>query len=134
MKQHVYAGFNLPLVSKQVTQEVINKYAETSGDFNPLHVDPEFARSTPYKGTIAHGLLSLAYISEMMGSFFGEGWLSGGEMDVKFLAPVRPGDSITVQGIVKEIAEQDNTVVFCDVVCLNQNKVKVVAGTTRAVL
>lgn len=51
-----------------VTQGAINKFAEATGDFNPLHVDPEFAAKTPFGGTIAHGYyaLSLAPIGQTL--------------------------------------------------------------------
>ncbi len=57
-----------------------------SGDFNPIHVDESFAAQTPFGGTIAHGMLILAYVSEMMTLAFGQSWLSGGKLSVKFKA------------------------------------------------
>ncbi len=53
-------------VSKTLSQAMIDAYAEASGDHNPIHIDPDFARSTPLGGTIAHGMLVLATIAEMM--------------------------------------------------------------------
>jgi 3-hydroxybutyryl-CoA dehydratase len=126
-------GDELPPVRKVVTQEKINQYAAASGDFNPLHVDPEFAKGTFYKGTIAHGLLSLAYISEMMAASFAKGWLAGGKLTVSFLAPVRPGDTITAKGTVKAKKEgEGRRIVVCEVSCENQRGEKVVAGEASA--
>ena len=126
-------GDELSPVSKKITQEKVNQYAEASGDFNPLHIDPEFAKTTFYGGTIAHGLLSLAFISEMMTKAFAKGWLAGGKMTVSFLAPVRPGDSITARGIVKKKKEEDGQrIVVCEVFCENQKGEKVIAGEASA--
>ena len=53
-------------VTRTLTQEMLNAYAEASGDFNPIHTDEAFAKTTPMGGTIAHGMLVLSFISEMM--------------------------------------------------------------------
>lgn len=82
-------------VVKQLTQEQINRYADASGDHNPIHVDEAFARGTPLGGTIAHGMLVLAFISEMMAASFGEAWLSNGRLRVRFRSMARPGDTVT---------------------------------------
>ncbi len=84
------------ILTRQVTREAIRLYAEASGDFNPIHVDEAFAAKTPFGGIIAHGMMTLAYVSEMMGKQFGEKWLSGGVMRIKFKGPARPGDTLTI--------------------------------------
>ncbi len=65
MLVEICQGETLPPVVKHITQEKINLYAEASGDFNPIHVDKSFAAQTPLGGTIAHGMLILAYVSEI---------------------------------------------------------------------
>ena len=100
-------GDALPTVEKRVTQARIEKYAAASGDFNPLHVDHEFAATSQFGGTIAHGMLIAASISEMMTAAFGEGWLHGGRLKIRFRAPVYPGDTITAFGQVKGITERN---------------------------
>jgi 3-hydroxybutyryl-CoA dehydratase len=82
-------------VEKRITQAMINAYADASGDHNPIHVDETFAKATPFGGTIAHGMLTLAAISEMMAGAFGKRWLAAGKLKVRFRAPARPGDTIT---------------------------------------
>ena len=84
-------------VVKSFTQEDINRYADAVGDHNPIHVDPEFAKTTPFSGTIAHGMLVAASISELMAREFGDRWLATGGLDVKFKAPARPGDTVTTR-------------------------------------
>ena len=82
-------------VVRTITQAQIDAYAEAAGDHNPIHVDPAFAASTPFAGTIAHGMLVLALIGEMMFGAFGERWLASGQLKVRFKAPTRPGDIVT---------------------------------------
>jgi 3-hydroxybutyryl-CoA dehydratase len=76
---------------------MIDRYAKASGDHNPIHIDPEFAKTTPMGGTIAHGMLVLSLISEMMTAAFGRLWLTGAKLDVRFRAPARPGETITAR-------------------------------------
>ncbi len=111
------AGSALPTLVKALTQEKIDRYGSVSGDFNPLHTDPQFAAATEFGGTIAHGMLVLAYVSEMMTAAFGERWLAGGWLKVRFRAPARPGDTVTASGQVLRV-ESGRTV--CRVECRNQ--------------
>ena len=125
-------GMNLPGIKKVVTQENINLYAKASRDFNPIHIDEDFAKRTPLGGTIAHGMLILAYISQMMTAAFGQNWLSRGKLHARFKAPARPGDTITVSGKIRGIEKSaDQTVINCDVLCANQNGESVIIGETR---
>lgn len=119
------AGTELTPVVKEITQEKINRYALASGDRNPLHTDPQFAARTMFGGTIAHGLLLLAYLSEMMTVAFGRAWLSGGRLKVRFKAPARPGDTVSAVGRVVR-AEGGRTV--CEVECRNQRDEVLVGG------
>lgn len=125
-------GMNLPEMKKTVTQHRINLYAEASKDFNPIHIDEDFARKTPLGGTIAHGMLILAYVSQMMSVAFGRSWLTGGKLDVRFRTPARPGDTITVSGRISRIEKNEaQTLIHCDVLCRNQNGESVITGATR---
>jgi len=74
------AGDELTTITKTLTQEKINRYADASGDRNPLHIDPAFAAGTQFGGTIAHGMLVLAYVSELMTAEFGGAWPSSGRV------------------------------------------------------
>ncbi|MBI3090135.1 MAG: MaoC family dehydratase [Candidatus Tectomicrobia bacterium] len=124
------AGTPLPVRQRLVTQEKINAYAEASGDHNPIHTDPEFAKTTMYGGTIAHGLYTLAFLSEMLGSVFGPAWLSGGSIDIAFLRPVRPGDTIRTGGAVTRGEQVEGKQrLLCEVYCENQHAEKVLAGS-----
>lgn len=125
-------GDKLPELTKHITQKHIELYAEASKDFNPIHIDPEYAKKTALGGTIAHGMLSLSYISELMCSVFNESWITNGSLDVRFKTPARPGDTIIVQGSIKKIEIQETyTLIRCDVLCSNQNNETIVTGETE---
>ena len=123
---------NLPEIKKVITQQNINLYAEASQDFNPIHIDEDFAKKTPFGGTIAHGMLILAYISQMMTAAFGRSWLAGGKLDVRFKAPVRPGDTITVSGKIRKLDYKEGQIfINCDVLCSNQKGESVIMGEAK---
>ncbi len=88
-------------VTHKVTQSQLAKYANASGDHNPLHLDQTFAAKTPYGRTIAHGMLVLAFVSEAMAKNFGRAWMCEGKMKAKFRAPVYPGDTVITTGTLK---------------------------------
>ena len=119
------AGTQLAPLVKELTQEKINRYAHAGGDGNPLHTDPDFAARTQFGGTIAHGMLILAYLSEMMTVAFGQAWLAGGRLKVRFKAPARPGDTVTATGRVRRI--EDGRAV-CAVECRSQRDEVLVSG------
>jgi 3-hydroxybutyryl-CoA dehydratase len=108
---------SLRSVTSVITQQRLQAYADASGDHNPIHVDPAFAAGTPFGGTIAHGMLVLAAIAEMMHAAHGERWRSAGSMKVRFKAPARPGDTITASGA--EAGRRDGAVTY-GVQCTNQ--------------
>ncbi len=122
-------GATLPVLVRQVTQSDINRYAEASGDDNPIHIDEAFAATTPLKGTIAHGMLVLAYVSEMLSRAFGDVWDESGQLSVKFKSPTRPGDTLTVSGQVESLCgEGDIVLATCSLTCRNQSDAVVVSG------
>lgn len=110
--------------ARVVTQDQLHLYAEASGDHNPLHLDEQFAAATMFGRTIAHGMLVLAFISEMMTAAFGERWLRAGALDVRFRAPVFPGDEVQAVGTLREGGGK-----VYDVVVRNQDGVDVITGT-----
>jgi len=125
----LHQGDSLPSVVKHITQEEINLYAEASGDFNPIHIDVSFAAQTPLGGTIAHGMLILAYVSEMMTAAFGENWLSGGKLSVRFKAPARPKDIVTIFGKIDSIEHKEGIpCVNCGLETRNQKGEAIIIG------
>jgi acyl dehydratase len=101
-------------VARRLTQSRINAYADASGDHNPIHIDEAFAAATPFQGTIAHGMLVLALLGEMMHEAHGDAWLRAGSMKVRFKAPTRPGDDVTASASApKDTAERVEYAVQC---------------------
>jgi 3-hydroxybutyryl-CoA dehydratase len=122
----------VPPLSRLITQEAIQRYAEAASDFNPIHVDEEFARKTPFGGTIAHGMLVLAYVSETMAAAFGHDWLAGGRLKVRFRAPARPGDTLTVRAEPRRDRQADaGRVLEHAIECSNQNGETLISGTAE---
>lgn len=80
----------------KVTQQAVQAYAELSCDFNPIHLDEEFAASTAMGGVIAHGTMSLNLIWQSLTSTFGEGAPWGAKLTARFVLPVRIGDELEV--------------------------------------
>ena len=124
--------FTLP--AKHVTQAMICHYADASEDHNPLHIDPEFAKTTRYGGVIAHGMLSVAFIQELMVRTFGSDWMESGTVEVSFMAPVRPGETITTEAKVLKtvpVGNEDKLRVRMQVLCITRNREKVIKGVTE---
>ena len=115
-------------LTRQLTQPMLNAYAGASGDHNPIHIDEAFARTTPMGGTIAHGMLVLSFISEMMTAAFGERWLASGSLDVRFRAPARPGDTVTARATQQE--PKDGRLRYA-VECVSQTGEVLIAGTAE---
>src|SRR5690242_5916335 len=86
-----------------ISQADIVAFAEVSGDRNAVHLNPEYASKSPFKGVIAHGMLSASFISSVLGTKLpGEGTIYMSQ-SLRFLAPVRPGDRVVTCVTVKEI-------------------------------
>lgn len=90
-------------VAKTVTEADIVMFAGVSTDVNPVHLNEEFARTTPFQGRIAHGMLSAGFISAALANKLpGPGTIYLGQT-LKFKAPVRPGDTVVATVTVKEV-------------------------------
>lgn len=100
-------GARLPVLVRDVDQAKIDAYARATGDFNPIHVDPDYARSGPFGRTIAHGLMTLAFVAEMLNRWSGGAFDEAGEIDIAFVGPVFAGDVVEVSGVVEETVKRD---------------------------
>ena len=88
-----------PVVTHVVDQRAIDTYAELSGDFNPLHVDPEYAAAGPFGSIVAHGPIALQTVFEAVTGWLGLERIPPGVLiDVAYRGPVRVGDAITCTG------------------------------------
>jgi 3-hydroxybutyryl-CoA dehydratase len=113
--------------SREVTDELIRKFAEVSGDYNPIHLDEEFAKTTRFGRRIAHGMLSGAFISAVLGYELKERKIVYLSQTLKFTAPVFIGDTVTATATVTRIRE-DKPVVTIETVCTNQHGETLVTG------
>jgi acyl dehydratase len=94
-------GAAIPTLVKHVTQEQINAYADASGDHNPIHLDPAKARAVGLSGTIAHGMLSMAFVGQTLTDWLtaqqgSHGWVA--RLRVRFQAMAYPGDTLHCHG------------------------------------
>ncbi|MBS0470525.1 MAG: MaoC family dehydratase [Proteobacteria bacterium] len=102
--------------TKTVSESDIQKFGEVSGDVNPVHFDEEWAKTTMFKGRIAHGVLSASYISTVLGMKMpGPGTIFM-SLTTRFKAPVRIGDTVVATCTVREVNAEKRRVVF-DCVC-----------------
>ena len=115
-------------ITKAITEAVVNDFAKAIGDFNPIHTDQAYAEKTPFKGRIAHGAFSLGLFSNIFGNILpghGSIYLSH---EIKFIAPVRIGDTVTAKVEVIELIPEKNRAKF-RTTCNNQDGKIVVEGT-----
>ena len=110
-----------------VTDELVRAFAEVSGDYNPIHLDEEFARTTRFGRRIAHGMLSGAFISAVLGYEFAEKKIVYLSQTLKFTAPVYIGDTVTTTATITNIRE-DKQIVTMDTICTKQDGEVVVKG------
>lgn len=113
---------------KTITEADVMRFAELSGDFNPVHVSEDFARKTLFGGRIAHGMLVAGFISAAVAKL--PGLVIYLSQTVKFLKPVRIGDSITATA---EVIDKDDTkgILKLKTTCINQDDETVVSGESR---
>ena len=114
-------------ISKVITESVVNDFAKVIGDFNPIHTDQAYAEKTIFKGRIAHGAFSIGLFSNILGNLLpGHGTIYLSH-EIRFLAPVRIGDTITAKVEVIELIPEKNRAKF-RTTCINQNGDMVVDG------
>ena len=93
-----------------VTEKDIKDFAEISGDNNPVHLDEDFAKTTIFKGRIAHGMLAASFISTTVGTKlpgYGAIYIS---QNLTFKAPVRIGDKVITTATIEDINKEKKRV------------------------
>ena len=125
-----YSDFKVGMkeeVKKTITNEDIQKFAEVSLDFNPIHMDEEAGKNSIFGKRIAHGMISAGLISAVLGTKLpGEGAIYMSQ-ELKFMAPVFIGDTITAICEIEELISEKNRVVLKTIV-VNQDGKEVVTG------
>jgi len=120
-------------LSKTITEADLTLFAGVTGDFNPLHLDAEYAKTTRFGGRIAHGLLTAGLISAVLGTRMpgpGSIYLS---QSLVFRRPVRIGDTITATATVSNY-DAEKRIVRLDTTCINQEGVVVLTGEAALLL
>ena len=126
-------GDKLVSIKRKITQDLINCYASVSGDHNPIHINKEYAKSTKFGARIAHGMLNLGIVSEMLQESFQEDWRFEGQIKTKFTAPVYSGEVISTYGTI--ISVQPSTLIpsiteiQCSIGCKKENGSIVIEGS-----
>jgi len=99
--------------TKKITDEDIQAFAKLSGDYNPIHVNDEYAKTTMFGQRIAHGMISASLISAVLGMHLpgpGAVYMS---QEVKFRKPVFPGDTLIAKGeVVDKFTKKDGKLKF----------------------
>lgn len=116
-------------VAKTVTEADIILFAGISTDINSVHLDEEFAKTTPFGGRIAHGMLSASFISAALGARLpGPGTIYLGQ-NLRFKAPVRAGDTVKATVTITEIIPEKKRIKL-DTVCTVGGKVVIEGDAT----
>ena len=101
--------------AKTITEADIVMFAGASGDNNAVHINEEFAQTTQFKGRIAHGMLTASLISTVLGTKLpGPGCIYLNQ-SLKFLAPVRAGDTVRAEVTITTIDRERRRVTFATV-------------------
>ncbi len=98
--------------ARVIGDDAVRQFAEISGDDNPLHLDDDYAAGTFFKGRVAHGMCTAALISTVLGTRLpGPGcvYLS---QNLRFMAPVRPGDEVVATATVSDLMPEKNRAKF----------------------
>jgi acyl dehydratase len=102
---------------------------------NPIHYDSEFAKKAGLPAPIATGVMSSAFLSEMLTKAFGVEWIRGGAMDVKFIRPIYAGDTVTARGrITSKTETSTGRRIALDIWCETQRGEAVTVGTASVVV
>ena len=118
--------------TKTVSEDDIKLFAILSGDTNPIHLDEEYAKTTPFGGCIAHGAMCAVIISAAVATKFpGPGSIYAGQ-EMRFKKPVRPGDTLTAHLELLEKKRRGNIVLINNEI-KNQNGETVFLGVSTVV-
>ena len=117
-------------LGKTVTESDVVIFAGTSLDVNPLHLNEEYAKTTMFKGRIAHGMIGAGLISAVLGTKSpGQGTIYLSQ-NLKFIAPVKIGDTITAKVEIIELTDAKKMVKL-RTTCVNQDGVLVIDGEAK---
>jgi len=107
-----------------LTPEIAQKYADVSGDHNPLHLDETYARGTRFGTRIIHGMFMLAASVEILCNVFGRSWAKSGQLETSFISPAPIGSTLRIDGTITDVidGEKGRKVLFDLVGTINNSK------------
>ena len=129
----ITVGQTLPSLVKEISQRQIDVYSGVRP--RSIHSDDAWARQKGFRTCLAQGMMSTAYVSQMMVKLLGPGFTCGGTMSMAFIKPVYAGDRLTVRGVIKERQpENGGTRVVVEVSVENQHGEKTAVGHATGLL
>ncbi len=124
----VEVGAALPTLIKTIAHRQIDCYSGVRP--KSIHTDADWARKKGFRDVLAQALMSTAYVSQMMVSFLGAGFVRGGKISVSFIKPVVAGDTLSVHGLItSREPDGERTRVTVECWCENQDGIKTMVGT-----
>tara|TARA_Y100001958_G_C21232643_1_gene558556 strand:+ start:2206 stop:2601 length:396 start_codon:yes stop_codon:yes gene_type:complete len=109
-------------IEKFISEQKVQEYAEVSGDFNPIHLDDNYAKKTEFKNKIVHGMLLISNINELMFRNFKDSWNKCGTLKIKFRNPLVVNSKLITIGKIKKIDKNsDGTLYTCEVMCNDED-------------
>ena len=131
--EELAVGHEIPPLVKQMSLEKMRQPLMSGS--NPIHYDAEFTRKVGLRAPIATGVMSSAYLSEMLIGVFGIEWLRSGTIDVKFIRPIYAGDTVTARGrVTAKTPTSTGTRIFLEIWCETQRGEPVTVGTASVVM
>jgi len=131
--ENLLVGQELPPLKKRVSLDQMRLYSGWT--IRNVHTDPATAKAAGLPAPIAQGLMSHAYLTEMLTGFFGASFLQGGKLSLAFVRYKLPGNTITAKGVIRDrIIEGDAVQFQVEVWCENEFGEKVTVGTAEAVV
>jgi len=114
---------------KLISDKMVRNYAEVSGDFNPIHLDEDYAKKTDFKNKIVHGMLLISNITEIMFKNFGNSWNENGALKIKFRNPLLVNSTLETNLKIKKFDKNnDGTLYTCEVMCNDQDDNTLISG------
>jgi len=119
----MYVG--MEVTSKRIiTESNVNDFAKISGDFNPIHIDSEYAKKTRYKKKIAHGLMSASFFSALFGTKLPGNGCVYTYQSLKFKRPIYINDEVSIIIKIKSIDKKNNKIIFTTQ-CIVKSKIAI---------
>ena len=116
-------------VTRLIDQSRVDRYGVGGRDHNPIHFDTPEAAKSRFGRPVAHGMLVLALVSEAMTNTFGDRWVQGGHLKVRWRAPVLTPARVTA---VAQLRQIEDGIATYDVSCEDGDGEELLAGTARA--